>query len=123
MADEVGGEVVERPPADDGFQARIVPDAKLAFDRGLREYFAGTIEWDALPVPKDEALPASGQPPDPCVMVIFGASGDLTKRKLIPALCNLAETNLLPRQFGLVGFSSSRASSIFSALRTCPRCW
>jgi glucose-6-phosphate 1-dehydrogenase len=39
-------------------------------------------------------------------MVIFGASGDLTKRKLIPALCNLAEQNYLPRQFALIGFSS-----------------
>jgi glucose-6-phosphate 1-dehydrogenase len=57
---------------------------------------------------------SSGQPPDPCVMVIFGAAGDLTKRKLIPALCNLAEANLLPRQFGLIGFSSgSMTSEIF----------
>ena len=38
--------------------------------------------------------------PEPCVMVIFGASGDLTKRKLIPALCNLAKASLLPHQFG-----------------------
>jgi glucose-6-phosphate 1-dehydrogenase len=41
----------------------------------------------------------------PCVMVIFGASGDLTKRKLIPALCNLAQEGLLPEQFAIVGFS------------------
>jgi len=39
----------------------------------------------------------------PCVMVIFGASGDLTKRKLIPALANLAQDNLLPTQFAIVG--------------------
>ncbi|HEX9003187.1 MAG TPA: hypothetical protein VGB07_24980, partial [Blastocatellia bacterium] len=32
----------------------------------------------------------SGKPADPCVMVIFGATGDLTKRKLFPALYNLA---------------------------------
>ncbi len=31
---------------------------------------------------------------DPCVMVIFGASGDLTRRMLIPALCHLALANL-----------------------------
>jgi glucose-6-phosphate 1-dehydrogenase len=36
-------------------------------------------------------------------MVIFGASGDLTKRKLIPALYNLAREQLLPRQFAIVG--------------------
>jgi len=41
----------------------------------------------------------------PCVMVIFGASGDLTKRKLIPALINLAQEGLLSQQFAIVGFS------------------
>ena len=39
----------------------------------------------------------------PCVMVIFGASGDLTKRLLMPALYNLACDGLLPRQFAVVG--------------------
>jgi glucose-6-phosphate 1-dehydrogenase len=43
----------------------------------------------------------------PCVMVIFGASGDLTKRKLIPALCNLALDGLLPQQFAIVGFATN----------------
>jgi len=43
----------------------------------------------------------------PCVMVIFGASGDLTKRKLIPALCNLAQENLLSKQFAIVGFAAN----------------
>jgi glucose-6-phosphate 1-dehydrogenase len=42
---------------------------------------------------------------DPCSMVIFGASGDLTRRKLIPALCNLAKEKLLSRQFAVVGCS------------------
>jgi glucose-6-phosphate 1-dehydrogenase len=42
---------------------------------------------------------------NPCVMVIFGASGDLTRRKLIPALYNLAKDNLLSREFALVGFA------------------
>jgi glucose-6-phosphate 1-dehydrogenase len=41
----------------------------------------------------------------PCVMVIFGASGDLTKRKLIPALINLAQEGLLSQQFAIVGFA------------------
>jgi glucose-6-phosphate 1-dehydrogenase len=43
----------------------------------------------------------------PCVMTIFGATGDLTKRKLIPALCNLAQENLLPTQFAIVGFAAN----------------
>ncbi len=41
--------------------------------------------------------------PDPCVMVIFGASGDLTKRKLIPAIFDLARQGLLPTGFTIVG--------------------
>src|ERR1700738_1199433 len=43
----------------------------------------------------------------PCVMVIFGATGDLTKRKLIPALCNLAADNLLSKQFAIIGFAAN----------------
>ena len=43
----------------------------------------------------------------PCVMVIFGATGDLTKRKLIPALCNLAAGNLLSKQFAIIGFAGN----------------
>ncbi len=38
-----------------------------------------------------------------CVMVIFGATGDLTKRKLFPALYNLAKENFLPKNFAIVG--------------------
>jgi len=41
--------------------------------------------------------------PDPCAFVIFGASGDLTKRKLLPALYALAYRRLLPEQFVVVG--------------------
>src|SRR3954464_8909590 len=40
----------------------------------------------------------------PTVVVIFGASGDLTARKLIPAVYNLAQDNLLPADFFLVGY-------------------
>jgi len=43
----------------------------------------------------------------PCVMVIFGASGDLTKRKLIPALLNLAQENFLSKQFAVIGFAGN----------------
>ncbi len=52
----------------------------------------------------------SGQPADPSVMVIFGASGDLTKRKLIPALYNLAKEGLLAKEFAIVGISRSDMS-------------
>ena len=40
---------------------------------------------------------------DPCVLVIFGASGDLARRKLLPAVYNLAESGLLPEPFAIAG--------------------
>jgi glucose-6-phosphate 1-dehydrogenase len=43
------------------------------------------------------------QPADPCTFVIFGAAGDLTKRKLFPSLYNLRCSGLLPRDFAVVG--------------------
>jgi glucose-6-phosphate 1-dehydrogenase len=46
-----------------------------------------------------------GEPARPCAIVIFGAGGDLTKRKLIPALYNLAKGKLLPEQFAIIGVS------------------
>src|SRR5262249_36046361 len=45
------------------------------------------------------------QTPDPCALVIFGATGDLTKRKLLPALYNLARSGLLPEDFAIVAFA------------------
>ncbi len=45
--------------------------------------------------------------PSPCAVVIFGATGDLTRRKLMPALFNLARQGLLPQCFQIVGTSRS----------------
>lgn len=45
------------------------------------------------------------RPGDPCAMVIFGASGDLTKRLLVPALYNLAHHHLLPENFAVIGLA------------------
>ena len=43
--------------------------------------------------------------PDPCTLVIFGATGDLTHRKLVPALYNLAADGALPPAISVVGFA------------------
>jgi glucose-6-phosphate 1-dehydrogenase len=48
--------------------------------------------------------------PDPCILVIFGASGDLTAKKLMPALYALAYRRLLPEKFGIVGAARSEES-------------
>src|SRR5262249_60470586 len=42
--------------------------------------------------------------PRPCILVIFGAAGDLSWRKLLPALYNLNADGLLPSNFAVVGF-------------------
>jgi len=59
--------------------------------------------------------PPQAQPAPPCVLVIFGATGDLTKRKLFPALYNLAVQGLLPKEFAVVGVS--RVDTSQDALR------
>ena len=48
---------------------------------------------------------------DPCVIVIFGASGDLTKRKLIPAVLNLQNAGFLPRNLAVVGVARTQMSN------------
>src|ERR1700704_4268491 len=45
--------------------------------------------------------------PDPAAMVIFGASGDLTARKLMPALYNLALNRYLPSGFSVIGVADT----------------
>jgi glucose-6-phosphate 1-dehydrogenase len=42
---------------------------------------------------------------EPCALVLFGATGDLTRRKLIPALFSLASQNVLPEKFAIVAFA------------------
>jgi glucose-6-phosphate 1-dehydrogenase len=51
------------------------------------------------------------EPSGPCLMVIFGAAGDLTKRKLIPALYNLAKDQLLPKEFAVVGIARTEMTT------------
>jgi glucose-6-phosphate 1-dehydrogenase len=59
-------------------------------------------EDQRLENPLVAGLPLSRRP-EPCALVIFGASGDLTKRKLFPALYSLAYRQLLPEKFAIVG--------------------
>jgi glucose-6-phosphate 1-dehydrogenase len=49
--------------------------------------------------------------PDSCSFVIFGVTGDLTHRLVIPALYNLAATNLLPEKFCIVGIARKGTSN------------
>ena len=56
--------------------------------------------------PRRQAKPA-----DPCAMVIFGATGDLTKRLVMPALYNLARTKVLPEKFALIGVARAEGTA------------
>jgi glucose-6-phosphate 1-dehydrogenase len=65
-----------------------------------------------------EALKASQhseRSPDPCIVVIFGASGDLTKRKLLPALYHLEQAGNLPEKFAVVGVARRPLEQTFAA--------
>jgi glucose-6-phosphate 1-dehydrogenase len=57
----------------------------------------------AVPLVRARRPSGSREKADSCTMVIFGAAGDLTKRKLIPAIYYLAEQKLLPENFALLG--------------------
>ncbi len=51
------------------------------------------------------------RPPDPCTLVLFGATGDLAHRKIVPALFELSTNAELPSPFGLIGTSTSVGSA------------
>ena len=60
-------------------------------------------------------------PAGPCILVIFGATGDLTKRLLIPALYNLRKAGLLPDKFVIVGVSRSPSDNETFRREICPK--
>ena len=57
----------------------------------------------------------SERAPDPCIVVIFGASGDLTKRKLLPALYHLEQAGNQPENFAVVGVARRPLEDSFAA--------
>jgi glucose-6-phosphate 1-dehydrogenase len=73
---------------------------------------------DTLTIENTATLQTPQQPertPDPCIVVIFGASGDLTKRKLLPALYHLEQSGLLPANFAVVGVARRPLETTFAA--------
>src|SRR5579863_4339719 len=64
---------------------------------------------DAAPAPTVDAFYCE-VPSDPCAIVMFGASGDLARRKLMPALFNLARHSCLAPRFSLLGFARTQMS-------------
>jgi glucose-6-phosphate 1-dehydrogenase len=75
-----------------------------------------------MAIPEVKASPAASpvqqapeRTPDPCVVIIFGASGDLTKRKLLPALYHLEQSGLLPKEISVVGVARRPLGDSFAA--------
>ena len=62
-----------------------------------------TIQMSVRPEDLSQVTHGNERIPEPGIMVIFGASGDLTKRKLLPALFHLRQNDLLPKKFAIVG--------------------
>ena len=63
----------------------------------------GTVtEPNPLRDPRDRRLP---RVPEPCALVVFGVTGDLARKKLLPAIYDLANRGLLPADFALLGFA------------------
>jgi glucose-6-phosphate 1-dehydrogenase len=76
---------------------------------------ATATEVRVAPEDVQAAAKRSERIPDPAVVVIFGASGDLTKRKLLPALFHLEQQGLLPAEFAMVGVARRDLKSTFAA--------
>jgi len=81
----------------------------LPYNAGHRTNLWGTFRTTSMPATtsanSDPNVEFAGKVAGPCVFVLFGAAGDLTKRKLIPALFNLVRAKLLPDNFALIGVS------------------
>src|SRR5213078_1475982 len=78
-----------RPASRRGGHERIVAMSELVAGNPLRD-------------PRDRRLPRVA---GPCVLVMFGVTGDLARKKLMPAVYDLANRGLLPPGFSLVGFA------------------
>src|ERR1017187_5599563 len=74
-----------------------------------------TVHMSVRPEDLSQVPKGSERIPEPGIMVIFGASGDLTKRKLLPALFHLEQVGLLPKEFSIVGVARRPLGDEFAA--------
>jgi glucose-6-phosphate 1-dehydrogenase len=74
-----------------------------------------TMQMKVSPEDLSKVPAAHERIPEPTIMVIFGASGDLTKRKLLPALFHLEQVGLLPKEFAIVGVARRPIGDEFAA--------
>src|SRR5690606_24645620 len=83
-------------------EAKLAPSAgKTAVFQPIRSMIISSTDSQRHPFLQGLSKHPSAPP---TVIVIFGASGDLTARKLVPAIYNLSHDNLLPSDFFLIGY-------------------
>ncbi len=73
-----------------------------------------TIQMSVSPEDLSQIPRGSERVPEAGILVIFGASGDLTKRKLMPALFHLEQAGLLPERFAIVGVARREIGNTFA---------
>jgi glucose-6-phosphate 1-dehydrogenase len=76
---------------------------------------AATVQMKVRPEDLSQVPHTGERIPNAGIMVIFGASGDLTKRKLLPALFHLEQVGLLPKNFAIVGVARRPLGGEFAA--------
>ena len=74
-----------------------------------------TVQMSVSPEDLSQAPRGNERIPEAGILVIFGASGDLTRRKLLPALFHLEQAGLLPERFAIVGTARRMLSEEFAA--------
>jgi len=74
-----------------------------------------TMQMSVRPEDLSQVPHGSERIPEAGILVIFGASGDLTKRKLLPALFHLEQAKLLPENFAIVGVARRALGDEFAA--------
>jgi len=74
-----------------------------------------TIQMSVRPEDLSQVQTGAERIPEAGILVIFGASGDLTKRKLLPALFHLRQVDLLPKKFAIVGVARRPLGDEFAA--------
>jgi len=98
--------VIEEQDEEDDVFGRKAPESA---DRSLEGEPVAMAGSEETPCPECGRVRAADDTA-PCVMVIFGASGDLTKRKLVPALFHLEVDGLLDENMKIIGFARTRSS-------------
>ena len=94
----IGGPIPEQARTP----AAAVPGPSGQLQGVMGQSIPGPDTPNPLRDPSDRRLP---RVPEPCALVIFGIGGDLSRKKLIAAIYDLANRGLLPTDFQLIGFS------------------